>query len=137
MFFRKCTILKHGVTFQPGGIPEGAWSHDKFDGVDGSYGGRLRGATAGVNATTKLLVTNLDYNVSDSDIKVRKNPKEEVGVAILLAYTEICDTRFNTVQKYKGMYILMMSDDDQMVPIKLYDSIKSAVLVHRGVARFV
>ncbi len=90
------------VTFQPGGIPEGAWSHDKFDGVDGSYGGRLRGATAGVNATTKLLVTNLDYNVSDSDIKVRKKPKE-VGVAIL-AYTKICDTHFNAVQKYKGVF---------------------------------
>jgi len=49
-----------------GTIPSGKWQHDRFE----SPGTRtFRTSVGGMNATTKLLVTNLDFGVSDSDIK--------------------------------------------------------------------
>lgn len=52
-------------------MPEGRWTHDRYDGPGGadrrSLGGRVGG---GVNATTKLLISNLDFGVSDNDVKV-------------------------------------------------------------------
>jgi len=47
--------------------PVGRWKHDLFD--DNSN--RVRGAqrTSGVNSTTKLLLSNLDYGVTTSDVQ--------------------------------------------------------------------
>jgi THO complex subunit 4 len=60
-------------TFLPSqGDVESQWTHDMFD----TYGGKkalMRGAGlgGGAAATGKLLVSNLDFGVSDSDISVR------------------------------------------------------------------
>jgi len=52
-------------------VPDGKWQHDRYDGVGGRGGGGGGGLrTAGsLNATAKVLVNNLDYNVSDADIE--------------------------------------------------------------------
>jgi len=44
-----------------------AWKHDMFDGVKKVGRGAIGNA-----GTTKLLVSNLDFGVSDSDIQVLK-----------------------------------------------------------------
>lgn len=44
-----------------------AWKHDMFDGVKKVGRGAIGNA-----GTTKLLVSNLDFGVSDSDIQVVK-----------------------------------------------------------------
>ncbi|CAM4757022.1 unnamed protein product [Rotaria magnacalcarata] len=47
--------------------PAGRWKHDLFD--DNANRGRIGQRTSGVNTTTKLLIANLDYGVTTSDIK--------------------------------------------------------------------
>jgi len=42
-----------------------AWKHDMFDGIK-----KVGRTTLGNVGTTKLLVSNLDFGVSDSDIQV-------------------------------------------------------------------
>lgn len=44
-------------------MPGGKWEHDKFQ--------ASRSPGMGAAAPTKLLISNLDYGVSDSDIQVR------------------------------------------------------------------
>ena len=51
------------------------WQHDMYEGGTGgarrSFGGRLGGASGGAGFTSgKLLVSNLDFGVNDSDIQV-------------------------------------------------------------------
>ena len=44
-------------------MPGGKWEHDKFQ--------ASRSPGMGAAAPTKLLISNLDYGVSDSDIQVK------------------------------------------------------------------
>ncbi len=57
----------------PRGDADGEWSHDLYEGAGGGSRGRGGGGgKGGVLATSgpaKLVVSNLDYGVSDSDIK--------------------------------------------------------------------
>lgn len=59
------------------GNPEGDWQHDMFEG--GAAGGQRRtanprlGGGAVQGGSSKLVVSNLDFGVSDADIKVRMN----------------------------------------------------------------
>ena len=46
---------------------DGAWAHDKFQ------GGRGRGPAVGGSA--KLAISNLHFNVTNQDIKVRRRPR--------------------------------------------------------------
>ena len=46
---------------------DGAWQHDKFQ------GGRGRGPVAG--GSGKLAISNLHFNVTNQDIKVRRRPR--------------------------------------------------------------
>lgn len=52
-----------GRNYQGSQVPDGRWEHDKFNGEG------FAGRQGSVNSTSKLLVANLDYGVSDSDIK--------------------------------------------------------------------
>jgi len=56
----------------PQGDVESQWTHDMFD-TFGAKKALMRGGALGgiVGATGKLLVSNLDFGVSDSDISVR------------------------------------------------------------------
>ncbi|KAL5473368.1 hypothetical protein EMCRGX_G027845 [Ephydatia muelleri] len=59
-----------GSTFsRPQQTPD-KWEHDRFE-TAGRQGGRGRGGASGgiVGQTTKLLISNLDYGVSDADVK--------------------------------------------------------------------
>jgi len=53
------------------GNPEGDWSHDMYEGGAGAKRNPRVGGTspAGPAASSKLVVSNLDFGVSDSDIK--------------------------------------------------------------------
>ena len=48
-----------------GPLPD-VWSHDKFSETPRNMGGAARGAAG----TGKLLISNLDFGVNDSDINV-------------------------------------------------------------------
>jgi len=47
--------------------PVGRWKHDLFDNNSNQVRGAQR--TSGVNSTTKLLISNLDYGVTTSDVQ--------------------------------------------------------------------
>lgn len=44
------------------------WEHDLFD--PGQQGGPRGRSVGGLSTGTKIVISNLDFNVSDSDIKV-------------------------------------------------------------------
>lgn len=56
-----------GMLLQTGGDIESRWQHDMFDGFAG--GRAARGLQTGAGPA-KLLVSNLDFGVSDSDVTV-------------------------------------------------------------------
>lgn len=68
---------RRGGAFQNGGgalprsrgTPEGRWTHDRFSegGIQRNFG--LRSGSSSASDTSKLLISNLDFGVSDSDIK--------------------------------------------------------------------
>ena len=47
------------------GNPDGQWDHDMYSGAGG--GGAMR-SSGGISTSGKLIVSNLDFGVSDSDI---------------------------------------------------------------------
>ena len=52
-------------------IADGAWQHDMFDAGAGT--GVAPVATGGIETGTKLYVSNLDFGVSQEDVKVRSS----------------------------------------------------------------
>ena len=60
------------IFLQPKELPD-VWQHDMYDGSGGGFrrggGGALAGRT-GLPSSGKLLVSNLDFGVNDSDIQV-------------------------------------------------------------------
>lgn len=70
--FIKANILSLGeyphVLFVPQGNVEGRWSHDLYQGGAGGGGGGQRPSLS--SGSAKLLISNLDFGVSDSDIHV-------------------------------------------------------------------
>ena len=50
---------------QPRNLPE-KWDHDMYDGPDVN----AMGGGAGIRSSSKLLISNLDFGVSNADIKV-------------------------------------------------------------------
>uniref|UniRef100_A0A914W2N4 RRM domain-containing protein n=2 Tax=Plectus sambesii TaxID=2011161 RepID=A0A914W2N4_9BILA len=52
-------------------VPDGKWQHDRFEdgGRSGGGGGGGLRSPSSLNASSKLLVSNLDFNVSDADIE--------------------------------------------------------------------
>jgi len=93
--------------------PVGRWKHDLFD--DNSN--RVRGGqrTSGVNSTTKLLISNLDYGVTTSDLQELFEDVRAVRVARVhydesgqsLGTAEVVFERrvdaVNAQQKYNGL----------------------------------
>lgn len=70
LFDKKCYTFFQQVNnfyFIVQGDVNSAWKHDMFDGVKKVGRGAIGNA-----GTTKLLVSNLDFGVSDSDIQVLK-----------------------------------------------------------------
>lgn len=61
----KNIIIFNNLYFIVQGDVNSAWKHDMFDGVKKVGRGAIGNA-----GTTKLLVSNLDFGVSDSDIQV-------------------------------------------------------------------
>lgn len=51
------------------GNPEGEWQHDMYEGGPRKNNPRLGSPTAAAGSS-KLVVSNLDFGVSDADIKV-------------------------------------------------------------------
>jgi len=49
--------------------PAGRWKHDLYEDNSNRFRGAQQQRTSGVNSTTKLLIANLDYNVTTNDIQ--------------------------------------------------------------------
>ena len=49
------------------GNPDGQWDHDMY-GAGAGGGGGMRSSGGGLSTSGKLIVSNLDFGVSDSDI---------------------------------------------------------------------
>ena len=56
-----------GRNSHPRGDPDGQWDHDLY-GRGGARGGLSTGRSTGISTSGKLIVSNLDFGVSDSDI---------------------------------------------------------------------
>lgn len=52
------------------GNPDGDWSHDMYEGGPRKTNPRLGAAPTAAGGSSKLVVSNLDFGVSDADIKV-------------------------------------------------------------------
>lgn len=50
--------------------PDSAWQHDMYDDVQAVVPAAARGVGGGIETGTKLYISNLDYGVSNDDIKV-------------------------------------------------------------------
>lgn len=48
-------------------VPDGKWLHDMYSGQAGASGGLRRSSLGG---PAKIVISNLDFGVSDKDIKV-------------------------------------------------------------------
>ena len=55
------------------GNPDGEWTHDMFDGGARKNTQRSSGLVAATGGSGKLVVSNLDFGVSDADIKVNSS----------------------------------------------------------------
>ena len=57
-------------SLQPKELPD-VWQHDMYDGSSGGFRRNSGGGGGGVQSSSgKLLVSNLDFGVNDSDIQV-------------------------------------------------------------------
>ncbi|CAF0819099.1 unnamed protein product [Adineta steineri] len=54
---------------RPSATPAGRWKHDLFEDNSNRSRGVGQRVTTGVNTTTKLLISNLDYSVTTSDVQ--------------------------------------------------------------------
>ena len=59
-------IFVSGRNSHPRGDPDGQWDHDLYGSGGGARGGGMR--STGISTSGKLIVSNLDFGVSDSDI---------------------------------------------------------------------
>lgn len=50
--------------------PETTWGHDMYEGHGAANPGRSNKGPSGIETGTKLFINNLDYGVSNEDIKV-------------------------------------------------------------------
>lgn len=54
--------------------PDAAWQHDMYDNFAPAAPAGGRGMGGGIETGTKLYISNLDYGVSNDDIKVSVHP---------------------------------------------------------------
>ena len=64
LFFHALISSFVGRNSHPRGDPDGQWDHDLY----GSGGARSNARSTGISTSGKLIVSNLDFGVSDSDI---------------------------------------------------------------------
>lgn len=68
-------VFSRGVT-RSIQAPESAWKHDMYPA--GAAGGGSGGRVSAIETGTKLFISNLDFGVSNDDIKVYASPDRRV-----------------------------------------------------------
>ncbi|PWA31973.1 nucleotide-binding alpha-beta plait domain-containing protein [Artemisia annua] len=109
--------------------PDSAWGHDMYEGHAAANSGRSNRGSSGIETGTKLLINNLDYGVSNEDIK---EEQEELCKLIKDNFNHVQMDSFSNFSNWDGAHCVDVMFDMIKFPAKFrpvrFPAINSPVL---------